>query len=125
MKVEEDKSIETLAEEYVELFNKDFETSLKMKRDKYKILVRIYQVVLQEHSISPLYKKILHEIVSVQDEILSKYTKEDELLFEKWNALTDRLHSDELMQFFILGFCTAKQIEIEQNNSDNFKQKQF
>ena len=112
---EDTKTPEEIAVEYVKQFKFDFDCSVEIKENEYPMITRLYEVAIQEYSTSKLYRKIIKEIVSIQDEIISKYSNENRILFEKWNELVDRLHSDELLQIFIMGFCCSKQISEERN----------
>lgn len=115
------KDNEAKLEEYISKFEESFELDLEQKRKERPILVDLFEnYALTKYKPSKLYKTILSNLVKLEDEIENTYGKEEKLIFNKWIFLQDRLHSDELLQMFVYGYCFCYEMQEESKKKNKF-----
>lgn len=109
------KTERELVDEYIKQFIDDFDSSIKINEATFPLISRLYIEVLDEYSNSNIYRKTLKEIAKLEDEFYSKCdNKELTVLFNKTDELRNLLQTDNSLQMFICGFCSAKELEEEQ-----------
>lgn len=109
------KTERELVDEYIKQFIEDFNSSIRINENKFPMISRLYTEVLDEYTNSNIYRKTLKEIAKLEDEFYSKCdNKELTVVFNKTDELRNLLQTDNSLQMFICGFCSAKELQEEQ-----------
>lgn len=105
-------------DEFIEQFDKSFNTKLKDKTNETTLLIDLFHNYIgQEFKKSDLYDEIINKILSIEDGLLSSFSSKQKELFEKWESCRDELENYTAEQSFIYGYCLDKELKLEKENN--------
>lgn len=99
---------------YLENFDKDFNTHVQEKIKETPLLLNIFQNFIQNiYEPSKLYKVALKTQNNIYNEMSTTLTEEQLNLFEQWKFCEERMSEDMIEQAFIYGFSMSYQLKDE------------
>lgn len=97
---------------FIEQFNKDFGTDLKLEEKSF--LINLYQNYIKIYKSEEMNKRMLKGILDIADKISRNFKQEwQQQEFKEWNRLNDEVNANWELQAFVYGYLTCKQLENE------------
>ena len=105
---------ELKAEQIIQNFNCDFDTRIKV--DNINLLMNLYYNFLSlQASDQTSDRKILAELVDVEEKLNYSLDEEQKKLLDSFNELKDKLFDEEEKRIFLYGYCLNKALEVQIN----------
>ena len=112
LKNKENVDDEIKAEQIIQNFNCDFDTRIKV--DNINLLMNLYYNFLSlQSSDQTSDRKILAELVDVEEKLNNTLDEEQKKILDSFNELKDKLFDEEEKRIFLYGYCLNKALEIE------------
>ena len=118
--VEKIEKSKDLVKEYIQDFQEKFNKIDNLNQVDTKVLKHLfYEYIEQTYKTTKISQYLLDEIVKVEKQLLSSFSKKQEELFEVYSYLQSKLVDDSALQAFIYSYCFTKALIEEANNYSN------
>ena len=106
-----DDCLKSKIRSFIENFNKDFDTNLKMNNKP--LLTSIFHNFINQFTTQVKSSNTIDELCEINEKLDNTLSSEQMELLNKWNRLQENYFCDMIEQSFIYGYCTCKQLDIE------------
>lgn len=96
---------------YVEMFNNDFNTKIKMKHTPF--LLNMFENFISQFTSSANDRRDIIKRAKLHKQIADRLDQDTKKLFDEWNILQEKFFLDIINQSFVYGYCVTKQIDEE------------
>ena len=109
-----DKDIEEDFKKYLEDFDKQYNTYIKVKVKETPLLLNIFRKLIDEiFELNKFQMKILETQVNIEEKLLKNFNKEQMDLLEQLQKCGNTMTSEMVEQAFRFGYATATQLRDE------------
>lgn len=118
--VEKIEKSKDLVKEYIQDFQEKFNKIDNLNQVDTKVLKHLfYEYIEQTYKTTKISQYLLDEIVKVEKQLLSSFSKKQEELFELYSYLQSKLVDDSALQAFIYSYCFTQALIEKANNYSN------